>query len=256
MKSKRGISYQLEGNRDGLVIVFSNSLGTEMSSWDEVVELLKDDFSILRYDIRGHGQSDVIDSQTTTVSDLALDVVDLLDTLEIKKAWFCGISLGGLTGMKLAIDHPELFHGFVVANTSPRIATAEIWEKRIELIKNQGMIPVAEGAAARWYTENFIMNNSALVLSMKNYLMYSSPVGYSACCEALMNENLWSELERIHSPFLIISGKHDEITTENDALKMQSLIPKSQMKTLAANHLSNVECPKEFAASIRNFIFH
>lgn len=252
MLSAYGLNYKVEGDASLPVLVFSNSLGTNLSMWDKVVAELKDHFRILRYDTRGHGES-LVNGPKATIIELAIDLLNLMDELKISKAWFCGISIGGITGMKLALMNPERFSGFILANTSPRIATPDVWKNRIELVKENGLAPVALGTPARWFTPEYVQKNASEVSHMIDVLSSSSPKGYRACCEALVDENLWDEIGSISSRCLIISGKYDEITTIAEAEKMQQLIRGSRLKILEANHLSSVECPEEFSKAILDF---
>lgn len=252
MKSKSGLYYKLEGDRQKPVIVFSNSLGTDLSMWDEQVARLKDFFCILRYDTRGHGQSD--DGKSLTIADLAQDVVGLLDELKISKAWFCGISLGGLTGLKLALEYPERFEGFVLSNTSARIASPEVWKKRRELVQEQGLTPVAEASPARWFTDKFTQGNQVLVQRMLDKLKGFSPPGYIACCEAIQGEDLWEKIRNITLPVLFVAGTSDVITTPEEAHRMQSLVKGAKILTLEASHLANIEKPEEFSSGLLGFI--
>lgn len=253
MKSHNGIYFQWEGDPEKPVLILSNSLGTNLSMWNKQVEKLARHFHILRYDIRGHGRSDVTPGPYS-INRLALDVVELLQECKIKKAWFCGISIGGITGMKLAIDYPQFFHGFILANTSPRIATKEVWQKRIELIKNEGLSPVARGSAARWFTEKFIREHSSIINAMTDYLARMSSDGYSACCEALVDEDLWSQIENIKLPTLIIAADGDQVCTVEEAQKMHQKVANSKLRVLQASHLSNIEKAEEFSESLIDFI--
>ena len=121
-----------EGLKDAPVLVFSNSLGTDHGMWQPQLNELKSHFNVITYDTRGHGESDVISD--TTLRNLAEDVVDILDTLNVEKANFCGISMGGITGLWLGIHYPERFHSITVANSAAKIGQADAWLSRAESV--------------------------------------------------------------------------------------------------------------------------
>src|ERR1700754_532464 len=80
------------------VVMLSNSIGASMAMWDEFVERMSDKVWIIRYDTRGHGQSDV-PKGPYTIDRLGQDAEAVLAALDIQSAVFCGLSLGGLTGV-------------------------------------------------------------------------------------------------------------------------------------------------------------
>ncbi|MGT2490204.1 alpha/beta fold hydrolase [Cupriavidus basilensis] len=139
--------YTLEGPASAPVLIFSNSLGTDHTMWAPQAEALGQQFRILRYDTRGHGQSE-LPPGPSSVAELGSDVIALMDALQIRKAAFCGLSMGGLTGMWLGVNAPQRFSRIVLANTAPKIGTPEAWNTRIEGVLRDGMAPLVEGSAA------------------------------------------------------------------------------------------------------------
>lgn len=124
------LAVQVQGQKDAPVIVFSNSLGTDHGMWQPQVAALTDHYQVVTYDTRGHGMSRVIEQ--STLQNLAEDVVDILDALRIDKAHFCGISMGGITGLYLAIHHSDRFLSVTIANSAAKIGTAEAWNNRAD----------------------------------------------------------------------------------------------------------------------------
>ena len=98
-------NYEVEGPQGAPWVMFSNSLATDLSMWDEQAAALKKSFRVLRYDQRGHGGTEATDGRYS-FDLLVADVVGLMDALSIKRAHFVGISMGGMTGLALAQKHP------------------------------------------------------------------------------------------------------------------------------------------------------
>lgn len=247
------INYQTFGNANQSAVVFSNSLGTKYSMWQPQIDALKDDFFIICYDTRGHGASSAPQGPYT-IDQLGQDVINLLDHLNVKKANFCGISMGGLTGQWLAIHKPEYFNHVVVCNTAAKIGQQQAWNDRAKLVREQGLQPIAATAATRWFTERFIQSQAAIVESLSNDLAAGSAEGYASCCEALAKADLRENLKSITVPVLVIAGQQDPVTTVADGQFIVDRIANSQLFEINASHISNIECPEEFTQAVRQFI--
>lgn len=252
-KQTASMSYSLEGPSDAPVLMFSNSLGTTMSLWESQARELRAHYRILRYDTRGHGESPGAD-RTLTLAQLGRDVLDLLDQLKLDKVNFCGISMGGIIGLWLGIHAGQRLQRLIVANSAARIGSTEGWLSRATHVAEQGMDGVADGAAARWFTPEFIGRAPVLVDAMVNDLRHCSPRGYAACCAALAAADVREQLERIEAPTLIVAGRHDPVTTVADARFLQERIAGADYLELAAAHLSNVEASADFTAGLARFL--
>ncbi|PVY37344.1 3-oxoadipate enol-lactonase [Pontibacter virosus] len=240
-------NYEDLGHDD--TIVFSNSLGTDLSMWDKVVHSLKPHLNILRYDTRGHGQSS-INSDTVTIAELGQDVLALLDHLGMGKVYFCGLSMGGLIGQWLGIHHPERFKKIIIANTAAKIGNAEGWNARIAQVKEHGLESILDGTAQRWFTPAFRQEHPEQVSAVLEKFAHTSLQGYIANCAAVRDADFREALPKLAVPTLVISGTQDEVTTPADGEFLASRIPRSRHVQLNANHLSSVELPAEFAKNV------
>ena len=247
------IHYQTFGDISHPAIIFSNSLGTNYRMWQAQIDHFKNDFFVICYDTRGHGESSSPQGPYT-LEQLGQDVINLLDHLKIDQANFCGISMGGLTGQWLAIHYPERFSHVVVCNTAAKIGQEQAWLDRAALVRSQGLQSIADTAASRWFTDPFIQSNAATVATLSNDLGAGSPEGYASCCEALAKADLREKLESIHVPLLVIAGRKDPVTTVADAQYMVNHIRSSALFEIDASHISNIEQPKAFNQAILDFI--
>lgn len=253
MKTKKGIHFQFDRVPGKQVLVFSNSLGTDLRMWDKQAEYFKSHFQILRYDTRGHGSSDKI-SDNFTLDDLALDIIDLMDELEIKKAHFVGLSIGGFTGLWLGTHYAERFLSLCLANTSAKIATEAVWQNRIELVLQSGLSPVADASIDRWFTKDFCQKNIETVKKTIAPMLLVRPESYIGCCRVLKGNDQWESLSKIQLPCLIIAGAADAVTTVSEAKLMTEKIKNGRMVILPAAHLSNVES-EDFNKELITFLF-
>lgn len=250
------IAYALSGPADAPVIVLSNSLGTTMAMWDAQVEVLARDFRVLRYDTRGHGDSGLGDSPATgyTLEQLGGDVLRLLDALDIGRAHFCGISMGGLTGLWLGVHAGQRLLSLTVANSAPCIGTATGWRDRAGQVAATGMGPIADGAPTRWFSAAFVQRSPSVVAGLIDGLRHSPPDGYAACCMALAKADLRARIGAIAVPTLLLAGRFDPVTTVDDAQFMRARIKDARLEVLDASHLSNVEAAQDFTARLHEFV--
>lgn len=247
------INYHTFGDAAKPALVFSNSLGTNFKMWQPQIDHFQQDFFVICYDTRGHGASSAPQGPYT-LDQLGQDVVNLLDHLNIEKAAFCGISMGGLTGQWLAINKPERFSHVVVCNTAAKIGQEQAWQDRAALVREQGLTPIASTAAGRWFTEPFIQSNAATVATLSNDLGAGSPEGYASCCEALAKADVREQLKDIQVPVLIVAGQQDPVTTVADGEFMQQRIANSELFEINASHISNIEQPEAFNQAVQAFI--
>lgn len=247
------LHYQLEGRVDAPYLVLSNSLGSNLDMWKPQMPSLLEHFRVLRYDARGHGQSSVPPGPYT-IPQMGGDVLALMDHLNIKRAHFCGLSMGGLTGMWLAIKHPERIDRLVLCNTSARIGNNELWEARIEAVNKEGMAGIATAVVSRWLTADFMARVPAKVELMRNMLVQTSAAGYVASCAALRDTDLREGIRSIRAPTLVIAGMRDKSTPPQEGKLIAERIPGARYAELKAAHLSNWEVPQGFVTKIISFL--
>ena len=245
--------YELEGSKNAPTLLFSNSLGTTLAMWEPQLATLIRDFSILRYDTRGHGKSSVTPGPYS-IDQLANDVLQLLDRLSIPQVDFCGLSMGGMTGMSLAIRVPQRLRKLVLCNTAPRIGSADVWNTRIETVRKGGMPAVVEGVLDRWFMPSFRSASPAAVESTRQMLLNTPVDGYIANCAAVRDMDARESISRIGMPTLIICGTHDPVVSIADNRLIEQKIRGAQFKELSASHLSNIEAAEAFNMELVRFL--
>ncbi len=251
-RQDKHLAVQVNGQEDAAVIVFSNSLGTDKGMWQPQVAAFEQQFKVVTYDTRGHGQSDVIEQ--TTIQNLAEDVIDILNGLNIEKAHFCGISMGGMTALWLGIHHADRFHSITVANSAAKIWTAEGWNARADAVMANGLADLVATTHARWFSEQFDYQHDALAQRTIQSLATTPALGYAESCRALAKADLSTEIQQITVPTLIIAGAFDPVTTVVDGIYMQQQIQNSELTVIDASHLSNIEQPEHFTQTLSQFI--
>lgn len=247
------IHYRMEGKAEAAVLVLSNSLGTDLSLWEQQMPALGSSFYVLRYDGRGHGQSQPSPGEYT-IELLGNDVIALLDHLKIDTASFCGLSLGGMVGLWLGINVPARIHKLALCSTAAKIGSQETWKTRMDSVRKGGMAAVPESILERWLTASFAKRDPAAVERIRQMLLATPPDGYVANCAAVRDADFHEELSRIAAPTLVISGTHDRSTPPADGKLLAERIPGAKYFELEAAHLSNVEAAQEFTEKILGFM--
>jgi 3-oxoadipate enol-lactonase len=247
------IHYRFDGPDDAPVLVLAHSLGIHHGLWDPQVPTLGARFRLLRYDSRGHGQSEVTPGPYT-IERFGRDVVDLLDGLGIERAHFCGLSIGGAVGIWLALSAPGRLRRLVLANTAARIGTAEIWAARIDAVRAGGVAAVAPFSVERWFTPAFRERAPDAVDRARQMLLATPTEGYLAACAAVRDMDAREQVARITVPTLVLSGTHDATTPPADGHFLAGRIPGARYLELPAAHLSNIEAANWFGAAVTEFL--
>jgi 3-oxoadipate enol-lactonase len=247
------VHYEISGAHDAPVIVFSNSLGTELAMWNSQASAFAEHFRVLRFDGRGQGTSNVPPGPYS-IEMLAQDVIDVMDTLSIGRASFCGLSMGGMVGLTLGRKHAPRFHKLVLCNTAPKIGTAESWNSRIEAVRNGGMAAIVPAVLERWFTPAFREGTNPAVEATQQMLLNASPDGYIACCEAVRDMDQRETVSKIHVPTLIVAGASDPVTPPAEGKWLAEHIAGAQYLELPAAHLSNVEAGAQFNTGVLEFL--
>ncbi len=235
------------------VLLFSPSLGTAMALFDAQAKVLGSNFSLLRYDMRGHGASDAPDGGYA-MDRLGRDVVELLDHLEIETAHFLGVSLGGMTGQWLGYRAPGRIGRLILANTSSYMGPPADWADRIAAVLENGMEPMVEPVLERWFTAGFRASGDAAVGQIRELLEGTKATGYAGCSAAIRDMDMRPILPLISVPTLVVAGLRDPATPPEHAQYLANNIPDASLVELNAAHLSNVELPEEFSDAVRNFL--
>ena len=247
------IHYELAGPAAHPVLVLSNSLGANFSMWDPQIPDLTKSWRVLRYDTRGHGQSSVTPGPYS-IAQLGQDVLDQLSALRIDKFAFCGLSLGGLTGMWLGVNAPERLLSLILCSTAAKIGTAETWNTRIGTLRTAGMKAISAATMERWFTAPFREKHPDVIAQIKAILESADVEGYTGCCAALRDTDLREDISAIRAATLVISATHDPATPPSDGQFLSARIPGARYVELNAAHLSNIEQAKQFTAEVSSFL--
>ena len=247
--------YRLEGRAGQPVLMLSHSLGCDHGMWDPQMPALLRHFQVLRYDTRGHGASDVTRADAYSVAQLSRDALALADALGIAEFDFCGLSLGGMTGMRIAAETRGRLRRLVLANTSAKFPDPGPMEARRQTVLANGMAAVSEAVMDRFFRKAVRESGNPYAATVGQVLLATDPIGYAAACGAVRDLDNRELLKSIDVPVLIISSEIDQSTPwKGHGDFLAEHIPHAETVLFETAHLSNIEAPDEFNGALLRFL--
>lgn len=252
-----GITHRVRVDGDtGPWVVFSNSLGCTLRMWDEQAAALSGHYRVLRYDTRGHGESQSSPGPYS-LDLLAQDLLGLLEAVGVDRCALVGLSLGGMIAQTAALREPDRFTGLVLADTTSRYGpeVADFWAERARTALDGDLGTIARSTPARWFTPGFAAHRPEVVGRYQAMVNSTSPEGYAGCCAAIPRIDVTGQLPSIAVPTAVVVGEQDPSTTVAHARRIHEAIPHSSLHVIPdAAHLSNVEQPAEFTRILRDVL--
>jgi 3-oxoadipate enol-lactonase len=248
--------YTLIGPESAPVVMLSHSLATDLAMWRPQLEALSNHYLLLCYDTRGHGATAVPEGPYT-LEQLADDAVGLLNALGIEKAHWVGISMGGMIGQALALNHADRLISLTLCDTTSQIPAAAnpVWIERIETARAQGMEPLVAPTIERWFSPDYIDRRPDVIDGVRAMIRATPAAGFVGCAQAIMKLDYARRLAEIKLPTLIIVGEEDPGTPVADSELIHENISGSELIILPdARHLTNIEKADDFNRSVSAFL--
>ena len=249
------LNYRWDGPEDGPVLMFSNSLASNLRMWEpQMAPVLDAGYRVLRYDSRGMGASEVT-SGAYTIEMLADDAVALLDHLDVERVKFCGLSKGGMVGQMLGTRHPKRVQCLVLCDTSAYMGAPGTWDERIAAVRAGGMEAVLESTIDRWFTKPGQARLADEVGEVRQMILNTPVEGFVSCANAIQAMDQRESIREISLPTLVIVGEEDAGTPVSAAELIADHIPGAQLLVLKeAAHFANVEQAERFNGALLGFL--
>ena len=248
------IAFTMDGDESKPVLVLSNSIATNFHMWDEQVPVFAEYFRVLRFDTRGNGASDAPGGDYS-VDRMALDVIELLDSLLIGRVHFLGLSLGGYIGQWLGIHAPERIDRLILANTSSYLGPAKAWNDFIKSLRRHGdMEKFATMFMNNWFPGHMISSNDSRVAAFRKMVLATTPQGLAGSYAAVRDADMRKTIALIPNTTLVIAGKYDVVTVPAHGEEIAQTIPNAKLVILPAVHMSNIEYGKDFEKLVIDFL--
>ncbi|MEX2616415.1 MAG: alpha/beta fold hydrolase [Alphaproteobacteria bacterium] len=249
-----GITFncRIDGQEGAPWLIFSNSLATDLTLWDNQAALLGDRFRILRYDTRGHGRTEAT-APPYSFELLTGDAVGLMDALGIDRAHWVGLSLGGSTGIATALNHGDRLLSLAVCDSRAQADPAFVaaWDDRIRVIDAGGMEAIVEPTIKRWFTPPFLQMGRTVCDRVRDMIRNTSREGFTGCSRALQTLDFERRLGELTLPVMFLVGSQDAACPPEAARAMHARVPGSECVIVdPASHISNLENPAQFNAAL------
>jgi 3-oxoadipate enol-lactonase len=243
------VDHTVDGPRDAPVVLLSNSLGATRAMWDPQVPVLAERYRVVTYDTRGHGLSPA-PSGPYTLDDLVDDVLALLDEVGAERAHVAGLSLGGMTALRLAAREPQRVHRLAVLCTSAK-ADTQAFLDRAAVVRADGTGPIAPAVASRWLTPSYAAGHPELVARLEAMIAGCDDEGYAACAEVVARMDLRDDLGRIAAPTLVVSGAEDQaLPPEHQRAVAEGITGAELLSVSPGAHLANLEQPLRVSGAL------
>lgn len=249
------ISHDIVGAGSGKpAIAFINSLGTDMRIWNRVVEALSEDFTLLTFDKRGHGLSD-LGQPPYRIEDFADDLIGLIEHYGLKNVSICGLSVGGLIALSTFEKRPDLIRAILFSDTAHQIGTPEFWSSRINTVEQDGISSILEPIMSRWFTAPYRSDDNPAYRGYCNMLERQPTLGYAGTCAAIRDADFTEVAQRISVPAHCVVGAEDGSTPPDLVRSLAHLVPGCGFETIeGAAHIPCVETPEIFIGILRRFL--
>lgn len=252
------VSYTDNGNAGYPFLIFIHGFPFNKSMWNIQLEALKDNFHVISYDVRGHGNSDV-GNVDFSIELFVNDLICLMDILKIDKAVLCGLSMGGYISLNAIANFPERFDALILSDTNCIADSPEAKEKRMTAIGNirkSGVEKYADESIKNLFAPESFITRKEEIADVREMIIKTSE---QSLCNTLMalskRKETCSKLKEIKVPVLIMVGKKDKLTPPAAAQLMHEKIKDSFLDIIEhAGHLSNIENPDEFNFQLKKFI--
>lgn len=247
------MAYRWDGNVGGPIVMMAHAMGTSHRIWDLQVAALADRYRLLRYDWRGHGDTDAPEGPYT-LAQFEADAVGLMDALRINQVHWVGISTGGMIGQGLGINHPARIATLTLCNTT---SLSDAWYRdwvaeRQAVVREGGMVPVWDMTDGLWFTEHYVAAKPAGYHAVRDVFVRTKIAGYLGGTSAVADLAYRDQLHRISCPTHIIAAGADPVTPVERSTDIHERIAGSKLTVIdGQHHFSNVEVPDQFNPILR-----
>jgi len=242
----------VDGPPGAPALLLMHSLGTNLHLWDAQVDSLARGFRVVRFDMRGHGLTEV-GAGPCTLDDLAADALAVLDACGITVAHVGGISIGGMIAQAVAARAPERVASLILCDTALALPPPDMWRTRAATVRAEGVAAIADSTLARWVTPAYLATPGGR--GLRAMLLRTHPSAYAAAAEALATADLSQTSPKIGAPALVIVGELDPSTPIAAAEALQKALPKAQLAVIPrAAHIPLVEHPEAVTTAIHAFL--
>jgi 3-oxoadipate enol-lactonase len=247
--------YVLSNEGGGPWLTFVHQLGGDLSVWDQLAGYFRDDYTVLRYDLRGHGDT-ALSPDAFSITDLADDLAELLDKLGAPRSHVVGLSIGGMVAQEFAAKHAGKADTLTVAGAPAHMdaAARPVFEARAQTAREQGMAALVEPTLERWLTAEFRRKHPEVVEQIGETIASTPPEGFARAALAVSQFDARDKLASIAARTLVVAGRDDSGTPYAASKVIADTVKGARFELLDAAHLSPIEDAQRFTALLDSFL--
>ncbi len=248
--------YEVAGPDDAPWVTLSHALANNLTLWDDVAASLSKRYRVLRYDHRGHGDTEAVPGPYSFPM-LIEDVIGIWDALNVDRSHWVGLSIGGMIGYGLAIEHPQRLLSLVACDSRPDAPPdyQAYFQSRIDKAREKGMEGVVESTIERWFTPETREQGPPALDKVRQMIRTTNPIGHEGCCEALKTLSFGPRLHEISVPTLILGGAKDKGAPPEVLAEAAAKIGGAEHVVIPnAGHITALENPDAFLAALQTFL--
>jgi 3-oxoadipate enol-lactonase len=251
------VTYQVDGKEGAPYVTFVTGIANDFTMWDAQVAELGKSFRILRYDLRGHGDTQATEGDYS-LDLLVNDLLGLLNELNIQKTHLVGLGLGGALVQAFAIAQSHRVNALVPCCCRARMVPdfAALWHKLREAVAKDGVEVIVEPTAQRWFSDEFKAAHPEELQKIRNMIRGTTTLGYLGVTAAFLGLNIEDKLPQIKAPTLYVSGAEDKIGGPPELMAaLARKVPGAQHRSIdKAAHIANIQNPARFNAVVGDFL--
>jgi len=252
------INYIAMGDASKPTVIFIHGFPFNKYMWQAQINLLKDKYHVIAYDVRGHGNSE-LGTEELSIDLFGEDLIGFMNALKLDKVILCGLSMGGYITLNVLSKHQDRFMGALLCDTTCTADSPEGKEKRkknIERVKVEGLTNYTEESLKILFAPESLTNHAEIVEKIRNTIVNTPVETITKTLTALGNrEETCSKLAQIKIPVTILVGEKDMLTPISTARLLHENILNSTLHLISeAGHLSNLENPNQFNMILDDFL--
>jgi len=251
------IEYKVDGKEGAPYLTFITGIANDLTLWDEQAAVLGRDYRILRYDLRGHGDTQATEGDYS-VELLLRDLVGLLNELNIQKTHLVGLGFGGALAQAFTIGNSHRVNALVPCCCRAKMVPefAAMWHKLREAVAKDGVEVIVEPTVQRWFSDDFKAANPQVLQKMANMIRGTTTLGYLGASAAFLKLDIEDKLPQIKAPTLYVSGAEDKLGGPPDLMnELAKKIPNAHHRSIPkAAHIANVQNPSSFNSVVGDFL--
>jgi 3-oxoadipate enol-lactonase len=236
-----------EGDPAHATLLLLNPLGAPLTVWDELIDNLHGQYTVVRYDPWGHGRSPVGSDPSPSIATLATDALAVMDAADVSSAHFVGLSLGAMVAIEAATTAPERVASLCLLCTSAHFDDKAAWDERIRLARTSGLGELVDPSLERWFTPQWRAAHPDRVARARQQFLSTDPEGYAAAAAAVRNMDLRPRLSTVKARTMVVAGRQDPSTPPAMGRSVAAGIPDARYRELDGGHWLPIEAAQPTA---------